>query len=392
MKQNQKMIISAVIVVITAFFVFNNRVEIPTDPDEKRAVFISYLEYKKHFANKNEQEIKKEIDNMIKTIKDYNLNMIILQVRPFSDAIYPSKIFPTSSVFTGTEGDKLPVDVLKYFIEKAHESNIELHAWVNPYRISNTTDISQISKANPAYKWLDTNLVKVIPGKGIYYNPASEEVMDLVISGIKEIVENYDVDGIHLDDYFYPDETIDLEDYQQFKNTISLKDFRLSNTNKLISNIYQTIKKINPKVLFGISPEGNIENNYQNNYADVKKWVTEKGYVDYIMPQLYYGFFNEKQPFIKTLNDWKDMIKIDIDLISALALYKSGLADEYAKSGREEWLQFNDIITKQIKVIRRIDEADGFSLFRYDYLLPNESNPNLTVEQKNLKQILNILP
>ena len=375
----------AVLLVVTAFLMNKNSIKIP-EGTKNKGIFISYIEYKKYLKDKNALDMKKEIDKMINTVKDYNINFIILHAKPFSDAIYESKIFPSSSSIVSEEGDKLPFDVLDYFIKKAHKNNIQIHAWINPYRISNYTDTSKISITNPAYKWLNTNNVKVIQDKGIYYNPASSEVQELIISGVAELVENYDIDGIHMDDYFYPDDTIDLENYEQFKNTISLSDYRLSNTNKLVKSIYTTIKKIKPNVVFGISPEGNIENNYKNNYADVKTWVTNEGYIDYIMPQLYYGFLNETQPFIPVINKWKDLITIDIDFMPALALYKVGIVDEYAKSGKEEWINDKDVITKQIKIINNMEKAAGYSLFRYSYLI-EKNNDNLIDQQLKLKEI-----
>ena len=385
MNQKLKVALLAVITIITAFFISQNKIEIKDEVKnsvvktkiEKRAIFISYIEYQDYLKGKNKQDITNEITKMIDNIKKYKFNMLILHVSPFSDAIYESKIFPSSSSIVNKEGEKLPIDVLSYFIEVAHKNNIELHAWINPYRISNSTDVTKLSSTNPAYKWLNTNNVKVIENKGIYYNPASSEVHDLIISGIEEIVKNYDVDGIHLDDYFYPDTTIDLENYQPFENTISLTDYRLSNINKLVKDIYDKIKSINNKVLFGISPEGNIENNYNNNYADVKKWISEKGYIDYIMPQLYYGFLNESKPFLKTLNEWYDLVKIDIAFIPALALYKSGTIDEYAKSGKYEWIENNDIIVREIKSLKSLKKYDGYSLFRYSNLINYINRTNL---------------
>lgn len=395
MNQKLKVALLAVITIITAFFISQNKIEIKDEVKnsvvktkiEKRAIFISYIEYQDYLKGKNKQDITNEITKMIDNIKKYKFNMLILHVSPFSDAIYESKIFPSSSSIVNKEGEKLPIDVLSYFIEVAHKNNIELHAWINPYRISNSTDVTKLSFTNPAYKWLNTNNVKVIENKGIYYNPASSEVHDLIISGIEEIVKNYDVDGIHLDDYFYPDTTIDLENYQPFENTISLTDYRLSNTNKLVKDIYDKIKSINNKVLFGISPEGNIENNYNNNYADVKKWISEKGYIDYIMPQLYYGFLNESKPFLKTLNEWYDLVKIDIAFIPALALYKSGTIDEYAKSGKYEWIENNDIIVREIKSLKSLKKYDGYSLFRYSNLINYSDRTNLESE---LTKIMNL--
>ena len=172
--------------------------------EEKRAVFISYIELGNNIRGKSESTMKKTIDNMLDTAKSYGFNMIILQVRSFSDAIYKSSIYPSSRSVVNTEGEVLPFDILKYFIKVAHQKDLELHAWVNPYRISNTKDINLISTSNPAYNMLNSTDVEVMDN-GIYYNPASSKVESLILDGIEEIITNYDVDGIHFDDYFYPE-------------------------------------------------------------------------------------------------------------------------------------------------------------------------------------------
>ena len=373
---------------ITAFLSKTCKIKLNVAENEKRGVYISYIEYLKYFKNQSEDIIKQQINHMIETIKDYNLNMILLQVRPFSDAIYKSEIYPMSYTITGEEGKEIKLDILEYFIKKAHEENIEIHAWINPYRIRNKTDTTSISEKNPCQKWLGTTKVKIIEGKGIYYNPASEEVISLVVSGVQEIIKNYDVDGIHFDDYFYPDTTIDLEEYKEFENTISITDFHFSKTNELIQRVYQTIKEENPNIQFGISPDGNMKNNYDTHYADVKRWLKEDGYIDYIMPQIYYGFYHETKPFIETVNEWHSYIENDVDIIPALALYKSGTTDAYAKTGSEEWKKKNDIISREVLVLRNTLNNDGFSIFRYDFLESDTENKNLLEERRLLKELL----
>ena len=401
------LVLSAVAISVTVFLFSYCRIQVmPVNVKEKdismRAVFISYIEYIKYFDEKSDLGVKKEIDTMIRNVKESGLNTIILQVRPFSDAIYPSRIFPLSYTVAKTEGGKRDFDILDYFIEQAHKHNLKLHAWINPYRIRNTTDISEISEENPCFKWLNTNKVKVIEGKGIYYNPADSDVMDLIVEGVKEIVANYSVDGIIFDDYFYPDESIDLENYEEIKNTISLEDYRLSNTNTLVKMVYDAIKKENDEVLFGISPDGNIANNYEIHYADIKKWLKEDSYIDYIMPQIYYGFYHETKPFIETLNEWENLIQNDVLIAPALALYKAGEVDQYAKSGSNEWIENDDIIVKEMKVITEraknhdkeketeasIYPSYGYSLFRYDFLYSATSNEQLLKERENIFELL----
>ena len=356
------------VIIITAFFIYFINNNNQKNHTEIKGIFISYIEYLENFQGKTNREIETKIKNMVNTCKENNINTIYLHVRPFSDSIYDSSIFPFTHTISGIQGESINMDILEHFIEKAHKKDIEIHAWINPYRISNQTDINKLSKDNPGYKWLNTNNVKIIEGKGIYYNPASNDVKELIISGVVEIVENYDVDGILFDDYFYPDDTIDLENYKAVENTISLSDYRLSQVNELVSSIYKKIKEIKPDVLFGISPDGNIDNNYEDHYADVKTWLKEDNYIDYIMPQIYYGFIHQTKPFIKTLNEWNDLVKNKVKIIPVLALYKVGEYDDYAGTGSSEWLENDDIIEKQIKVLQKTKKYHGFSLFRYKFI------------------------
>mgnify|MGYP004562805105 CR=1 FL=1 len=376
----KKLIVVMIIFVVITFFIIENKKESSKDDatlsynlkDEKRAIFISYIELQEYLKEKDIEEGENAIKEMVNNLYNDNFNMIILHVRPFSDAVYKSSIFPYSKAISKVEGKDPGYDVLEVFINEAHKKNMQLHAWVNPYRIRNTTDTSDISKDNPAYKYLDTNNVKVIENKGIFYNPASDVVTELIIDGIKEIISNYNVDGIHFDDYFYPDDTIDLENYQEYIDNggmLSLSDYRLNNTSNMIKKVYETIKKVNKNITFGISPEGNINNNYDSNYIDTKKILSEEGYIDYIMPQIYFGFSNELMPFMDVINMWNSLIKVkSVKLMPALAFYKAGISDTFAKSGEDEWICNNDIIKKQVLTSRNVSNYSGYSLFRYSYL------------------------
>lgn len=365
--------ISIFIIIVIALSTLNkddnkNNIK-PKEDTEIRGIYISYIEYQNHFQNKNDDQIKKEIDTMINNISNDRFNLILLHVRPFSDSIYNSYIYPYSYTVSGTEGEK-KLDILDYFINRCHDKDIKIHAWINPYRIRNTSDTKSLTVSNPSYKWLGTNNVKIIEDKGIYYNPASSEVENLLINGIKEIIENYNVDGIHFDDYFYPSNDIDKDNYQEYLNSggkLSKKEYRLQIINNMIKKVYKTIKDYNKKIVFSIAPEGNIENNYNNNYADILTWLKEEGYVDYIMPQIYYGFENSNKPFIKTLISWSDYIKNNnIKFIPALAFYKIGNIDNYAGEGKNEWVNGKNIIANQVKTIRTIEKTNGFIIFRYD--------------------------
>lgn len=356
--------------------------------EEKRGVFISYMELQKYLKGKDIKTAKANINKMISALKSNKFNMIILQVRSFSDAIYESQYFPWSMVISESEGEAYHFDVLAYFIEMSHKNNLELHAWINPYRIRTNNDVSTITVKNPAYNLLETNDVD-ISDNGIYYNPASSNVQKLILDGIEEILENYQVDGIHFDDYFYPNLDIDNENYLEYSkhNDISKDKYHLLMVNNLVKETHKLTKKHH--VVFGISPEGNIENNYSKNQADVYTWAKSNEYVDYLMPQIYYGFQNEAAPFYNILKKWDNLVKeSDVKILPALAFYKSNQEDLYAKNGKYEWIENDDIIMRQVLLSRNMQSYAGFALFRYDSIFKEEVTEVVNSEIKNLKKIM----
>ena len=340
------------------------------EPKEIRAVYISYLEYFNHFYGGSKTINQAKIDKMIDNIVSSKFNTILLHVSPFSDSIYASKLFPYSYTLTGKEDKDPGFDYLDYFIKKSHAKKIKLYAWINPYRISFDNNTKNISEKNPAYQLLNTTNVK-ISQNGIYYNPASEIVKSLILRQVEEIINKYPVDGIHFDDYFYMQKDIDkleYENYQKNGGEMSLKEFRLFHTNDLIKRVYKTIKDKNKDIIFSIAPDGNINNNYTYHYADVKTWLKSNEYIDMIMPQIYYGFENEYAPFTKSLDNWIKLVtNKEILIVPVLAIYKSGIEDLEAGSGKKEWISNSDIVIRQVKLIRLL-ELDGYSLFRYDFM------------------------
>lgn len=356
--------------------------------EETRAIFVSYIELNKYIKGNDYEISKRNIRKIIKNIKRLKCNTIILQVRSASDAIYKSNIYPMSLNIVNTEYDDY-YDVLDYFIKESHKSNVKVIAWINPYRIRTTCDKTTITEKNPAYKYLDTDIVYI--NNGIYYNPSKQETEDLIVKGVEELL-NYDVDGILFDDYFYPDNNIDKKDYEEYiKNNefIEEKNYRLNIVNKMIKRVYKTCK--NKNIKFGISPDGNIDNNYNKNYADVKSWLKSNEYIDFIMPQIYYGFYNSTRDYIKVTKEWENLIENkDIELYIALAFYKVGMEDKYAKSGFNEWIDNDNIIMREILLSRNLKNYKGFSLFRYENIFNEEIYTKTSIKEiENLKKILN---
>lgn len=356
--------------------------------EETRAIFVSYIELNKYIKGNDYEISKSNIRKIIKNVKKLKCNTIILQVRSASDAIYKSDIFPMSLNIVNTEYDDY-YDVLDYFIKESHKSNVKVIAWINPYRIRTTCDKTTITEKNPAYKYLDTDIVYI--NNGIYYNPSKQETEDLIVNGVEEVLK-YNVDGILFDDYFYPDNNIDKKDYEEYiKNNefIEEQDYRLNIVNKMIKRVYKTCKDKNIK--FGISPDGNIDNNYNKNYADVKSWLKSNEYIDFIMPQIYYGFYNSTRDYIKVTKEWESLIENkDIELYIALAFYKVGTEDKYAKSGFNEWVDNDNIIMREVILSRNLKNYKGFSLFRYENIFNEEIYTKTSIKElENLKKILN---
>ena len=370
------------IILLLVFLIINTG--FTNSKEEIRGVFISYIE-EKEYLSKDEEKSKNNIMEIINNIKKSNYNLIILQVRSNCDSIYNSNIFKEK--LDGLSNDYF--DVLDYFIQESHKKGIKVYAWINPYRIRTTIDTSSITELSPAYKYLNTDYIYI--NNGIYFNPSKKEVEDLIVEGVKEIIDNYKVDGILFDDYFYPGDDVDIKDYNEYienNNYVDPKTYHLNIINRMVKRVHTICK--NKNVLFGISPDGNINNNYDYLYADIYKWLDSSDYVDYIMPQIYYGFFNESKPFYNIVHEWNNYIKNkDIKLIIALAMYKSGNYDKYAKSGEYEWINSKDILKKEVLISRNLKQYNGFSIFRYDNLYGNSINDNQKEEANNLHQILN---
>lgn len=351
-----------------------------------KSVFVTYYELEKFTKNNNENSFKKEIIKAFKNLAEKGFNRVTVQVRPCADAFYKSNYFPTSEYCFGSQGSNLIYDPLEIMTQAAHKCNLSIEAWINPYRVSQRNDFSLLSKDNIALKWQNTSKLIVLDS-GIYFNPCYSEITELITNGVKEIISNYDVDSVCFDDYFYPtkDKNIDKNEYKNYKNsggTLSLFDWRRNNVNEMIKSVYSAVKAIDKNITFGISPASDMDYDYSSIYADVIKWSRNEGYVDYICPQIYFGFKNENQPFMQTTKLWCD--NATCSLYVALAMYKSGLEDEYAgEGGKYEFKQEKDIVARQITYLSKLEKIKGYYIFSYSSLKDNDETSNLYSAMQN---------
>jgi len=344
-----------------------------------KGVWISYIELQNvDFSTR--ESFTAHISEMFTNAKNMGLNTVIVHTRSFGDAFYKSSFFPYSHIMTGTQGADPGYDPLEIMVKLAHDTGLRIEAWINPYRVKLHNHPQRLSAGNPA----QNTALTVTTDSGIFYNPALQEVRDLVTAGVVEIVKNYDVDGIHFDDYFYPstEEYIDRQQYARYSGDMSLADWRRENVNMLVRQVYAAIKQENPDITFGISPQGNDDNNYTMQYSDVALWLREEGYCDYIMPQLYWGFDyrtkggSDRYAF-KTLSyNWSQYEKRDdVKLFIGMGAYRIGAGDG-GYNDQSEWSSGSNL-AKMIQVIKANPDLDGWALYSYNSLYGTSDHPQL---------------
>ncbi len=357
------------------------------------ASWLSYIELSLVSGRNTKESYTAYIDGIFDNMKKIGITDVFVQVRPFADAFYPSDIFPTSVYVSSEQGGAIPFDVFGVIIERAKLKGLSVHAWINPYRVSHGNDIMALSEKNPARLMYKEGINEdvAVTEKGIYFNPASEKVRKLITDGARELLEKYDIKGIHIDDYFYfPDcggfDSRQYSVYTSLGGTLDLASWRRENVSTLLSTIYSAVKSFGQDKIFSVSPAGDIAKCYNESYADVYLWCREEGYCDMIIPQIYFGFENEKLPFARCLEDWMALCAgSKIKLTVGLALYKAGQEDTYALSGKNEWIDGSDIIARQVKLLRD-KKCYGYALYSGTYIDFDEKT--FAEELNNLKTMV----
>lgn len=366
-------------------FVSQNRY-FPLNFKVQKSVWISYIELSEMMTKKSQKEFEEAVNEVFQNVKKYGCNTVYVHVRPFGDAFYKSQVYPPTRFYFDRVNENYPYDALEIMVNQAHMHGLSIHAWINPLRCEKKECFEKYDGKFLIKKWYDSKeyngkyLVSVDNSAQLWLNPAYSEVRELVCDGVREIVANYDVDGIHIDDYFYPTTDGDFDKDAFSDSTVaSVSEFRIQNINSLIKEMYSTIKSENPDVLFGISPQGNISNNYTQLYADVKCWASQEGYCDYIVPQIYYGFENQYQPFEKVLQEWNDLACKDVSLVIGLAVYKIYENGEFSQN--------ENIISQQIELSMSSENCDGIALYSYNSIF-KEKNKTKSVKHALLQSEL----
>ncbi|TDQ42870.1 family 10 glycosylhydrolase [Aureibacillus halotolerans] len=326
---------------------------------------------------------KQEFTTILNRLQDMGIQDVFVQVRAESDAIYPSAYAPWNKVLTGTQGKNPGYDPLDFMISETHKKGMKFHAWFNPFRASASVGSqlasSHVAKQHP--EWI------VSASNKMYINPGIPAARQHIIQAISEVVKNYDVDGVHLDDYFYPSHVRFNDDAANvLHNTRSMTtaDWRRDNINQFVKNLGESIHSIKPEVSYGISPFGVWRNQsddptgsatragvptYDAMYADVRTWVKNE-WIDYVAPQLYWSIGFEPAAYDVLAQWWANEVEgTDVKLYIGHAPYKIGTSEAGWGSAQQ--------IIDQLTYNEKIPEIDGSIFFSSQYLM----NPFNSIER-----------
>ena len=337
----------------------------------------------------NETAWRKEVAEVIEIFKHYNLNAMIFHVRTHNNALYKSKLNPVATWFSSANFDVF--DPLEYLIEECHKAGIEFHAWMNPYRIStSTTDVNEASKTgqNLGAALPSTNIAndpsKLISGSsGVILNPGLPEVRNFIVDTCMEVIENYDVDAIHFDDYFYIKNADDASTRAKYNTKgLSTADWRREQVNLFIEQLHNAMTEYNQAnnkaVQLGISPSGIYKNgngsvssgsntagfaHYGDYlYSDTYKWAKE-GWIDYLLPQTYWAFEHSSAGYANVMDWWNEAFAgLDCLLYSGIGYYMSD------STGNASWSTNMNELTNQLKYLTKLPNASGYSLYSFKYM------------------------
>ena len=363
-----------------------NQQEVFLPPEPMKGVWVATvlnIDYPKERTT-DPEILKSEAITILDTVAAAGLNAVFFQVRPTADAFYQSNYFPWSKYLTGAQGTPPAesFDPLHFWIDEAHKRGIELHAWLNPYRITRKTvhepshDVASLTVNHPAR--LHPEWVVAHSDGNLYFDPGIPQVRQLLIDSALELVTNYDIDGIHFDDYFYPGK--DFNDSATFAvfghGFYSIEEWRRENVNTLIRDLHDAIEEGPRNVRFGISPFGIWANDtshplgsatrgnqtYFSNYADPLTWIKE-GSIDYIAPQLYWHIGFDIADYHVLLNWWhRATLFSSVDLYIGHAAYRTGHPDP-----SHPWHGVNEI-KRQLSLNRGYSGVRGSIFYNFSAL------------------------
>ncbi len=342
-----------------------------------KAVWLAYLDIDEMLKGASEASFRASISACYDNLVSLGVNTVYAHVRAFGDAYYYSDLFPFTASYSDVLGSPAPFDPLEIMISEAHSRGLSFHAWVNPMRTADRQRYAEMADTYILKRWYDSSssngtlLVYDNETGYMWLSPAYPAVRALICNGVSEIVSRYNVDGIHIDDYFYPTTSPSFDSAAfEASGSTDLASWRREVVSSLVREIYSTVKSCNRTVEFGVSPQGNIENNRDRLYADVAAWCSSQGYFDYIAPQIYYGF-EDKLSYSSAALEWRNMTTAwGVKLVSGIAAYKVGINTEWSGGS---------ILSSEIRFAMQ-NGYSGVALYRYGSLFGSASSSPIAMQ------------
>ena len=343
----------------------------PTDPVAApvKGVWINCWEWAPMISGHTRAEYEQTLEQTLPQLVQTGFNTVFLQVRAFCDAMYPSDLFGWSSLIDNGAG--VAYDPFALFLQHARRNGLAVHAWVNPYRVTN--GVLDDLPANHVARKLAAQGAAVQTEQGVWLKPSHAGAQKLILQGVRELLARYHPDGIQFDDYFYPttDPRFDEADYAAYCEAaavpLSLADWRRGQVNALIAATCRLAHQYG--AVFGVSPAAGLTKNREQAYADAAAWAAG-GYVDYLCPQLYFGFAYPKEEyrFANLLSAWRTAAG-KVPLYVGLAAYKLGQPD----AGSTEWVTATDLLARQTEYATGFAQVQGVCVYGFSALTANDA-------------------
>lgn len=326
------------------------------------AAWLPYLLYDTLFSAQDEYLCRNTVHDYLLRAKKLGINTIFAHAYAFGEAYYVSDLLPPAQ-------RNCTFDPFALLSEECRSLNLSLHAWLNPLRLQTPAQMERWKGEELAARWYQDPEQRannmILWENRWYFNPSEEAVRDLICRSAAELLNRYPIDGIHIDDYFYPtmDAAFDAHAFAESGAT-DLSQWRREQVSLLVAQLYETVHNVARDAVFSISPQGSIPNNINKLFADVTLWCSTAGYCDWMIPQLYYGFQNESMPFSEILAQWSALPRVNsVQLLAGLATYKVGTVDTYAGSGSNEWQTDVEIPARETTAVLTDDAFSGVAYY-----------------------------
>ncbi len=344
------------------------QLHLPAEQEPVIAAWLPYFLYPELFDSAEEEQARTSVREMLSQAAAMGINTVFAHACAFGEAYYHSEYYPLA---VGVD----EMDYLQILSEECAELGLSLHAWLNPLRLESPKKMDTWSGNGTVAGWyhdpVQREACMTQVGERYYLIPARQEVRTLLANVAHELLTSYEIDGIHIDDYFYPTTDLSFDaDAFDASGAADLAAWRRGNINYLLKELYTTVHSVREDAVFSVSPGGNLHADLQSQYADCALWCSMRGYCDWLIPQIYYGYENQTMPFLETLSQWLSLPRDpSVQMLVGLAAYKVGVADAFAGTGSAEWQQTEGLLAKQLREVMVSAEPYGAALYHLENLL-----------------------